>query len=185
MAVLLEMHYEKDQILESYINEVYLGQQGRRSVHGFELAAQHYFDQPLAHLGLHHQALLIGMIKGPSLYNPERNPERALKRRNVVLGVMAEEGADAILSNNRRRLSECMFQGQLLWQDIAVWNPDPWPENHHELVATLEPGDERVLVLAVMVAVIWDGPRLAARNTSAQHRTNRRPAGVVEEVVMW
>jgi penicillin-binding protein 1B len=92
MAVLLELHYEKDQILESYINEVYLGQEGRHSVHGFALASQHYFDQPLEHLGLHQQALLIGMIKGPSFYNPKRNPERALERRNVVLDVMAEQG---------------------------------------------------------------------------------------------
>jgi penicillin-binding protein 1B len=92
MAVLLELHYEKDQILESYINEVYLGQEGRRSIHGFALAARHYFDRPLEQLRLHEQALLIGMIKGPSYYNPERNPERATNRRNVVLDVMADEG---------------------------------------------------------------------------------------------
>ena len=92
MAVLMDLHYTKDQILESYINEVYLGQEGPRAVHGFALAAQHYFDRPLAQLGLHQQALLIGMIKGPSLYNPERNTKRALDRRNVVLQVMAEQG---------------------------------------------------------------------------------------------
>ncbi|MCR9107188.1 MAG: penicillin-binding protein 1B [Gammaproteobacteria bacterium] len=92
MAVLLEIHYEKDQILESYINEVYLGQEGPRAIHGFALAARHYFDTPLEQLGLHQQALLIGMVKGPSLYNPLRNPDRALQRRNVVLGVMAEQG---------------------------------------------------------------------------------------------
>ncbi|MEZ5574044.1 MAG: penicillin-binding protein 1B [Halioglobus sp.] len=92
MAVLLDLHYEKDQILESYINEVYLGQEGPRAVHGFALASQHYFGKPLYQLDVSQQALLIGMIKGPSLYNPERNPERALKRRNVVLDVMAEQG---------------------------------------------------------------------------------------------
>jgi len=92
MAVLLELHYDKDQILESYINEVYLGQEGRHSIHGFALASRHYFNASLAQLELHQQALLIGMIKGPSLYNPERNPERAKERRNVVLGVMAEQG---------------------------------------------------------------------------------------------
>ncbi len=86
------MHYEKDQILESYINEVYLGQDGPRAVHGFALAAQHYFGHSLEQLDLHQHALLIGMIKGPSLYNPERNPERALQRRNVVLEVMAVQG---------------------------------------------------------------------------------------------
>ena len=89
MAVLLDLHYDKNQILESYINEVYLGQEGPRAVHGFALAAQHYFGKPLDQLNLPQQALLIGMIKGPSLYNPERNPKRALERRNVVLGVMA------------------------------------------------------------------------------------------------
>ncbi|MCB1855894.1 MAG: transglycosylase domain-containing protein, partial [Halieaceae bacterium] len=92
MAMLLELHYSKDQILESYINEVYLGQEGPRAVHGFALAARHYFDTPIHQLRLHQQALLIGMIKGPSLYNPVRNPERALERRNVVLGEMAERG---------------------------------------------------------------------------------------------
>jgi len=92
MAMLLELHYSKDQILESYINEVYLGQEGPRAVHGFALASRHYFDTPVHQLRLHQQALLIGMIKGPSLYNPLRNPERALERRNVVLGEMAERG---------------------------------------------------------------------------------------------
>jgi penicillin-binding protein 1B len=92
MAVLLELHYDKGQILESYINEVYLGQEGPRAIHGFALAARHYFDTPLEQLGLHQQALLVGMIKGPSLYNPLRNPDRALERRNVVLDVMADQG---------------------------------------------------------------------------------------------
>jgi penicillin-binding protein 1B len=92
MAILLDFHYDKDMILESYINEVYLGQEGPRAIHGFALAARHYFDTPLEQLGLHQQALLVGMIKGPSLYNPQRNPERALQRRNVVLDAMAAEG---------------------------------------------------------------------------------------------
>ncbi|MEJ2531238.1 MAG: penicillin-binding protein 1B [Halioglobus sp.] len=96
MAVLLELHYGKDQILESYINEVYLGQEGPRAIHGLALAARHYFDTPVEQLGLHQQALLIGMIKGPSLYNPRRNPERALERRNLVLDVMADQDVIAV-----------------------------------------------------------------------------------------
>jgi len=92
MAVLIELHYSKDAILESYLNEVYLGQDGPRAIHGFALAAEHYFDRPLVELGLHQQALLIGMIQGPSLYNPERNPGRARERRDLVLRVMAEQG---------------------------------------------------------------------------------------------
>ena len=105
MAILLELHYSKDQILESYINEVYLGQEGPRSVHGFALAARHYFDTPLHQLRLHQQALLIGMIKGPSLYNPLRNPKRALERRNIVLGEMAER---AVISEEEAVVARAM-----------------------------------------------------------------------------
>ncbi|KAA1192057.1 penicillin-binding protein 1B [Pseudohalioglobus sediminis] len=105
MAVLLELHYDKDQILESYINEVYLGQEGRRAIHGFALAARHYFDTPLEQLGLHQQALLVGMIKGPSLYNPRRNPERATQRRNVVLDVMVAEG---VISEEHAMVAKAM-----------------------------------------------------------------------------
>ena len=94
MAVLLELRYDKEAILESYLNEVYLGQEGPRAIHGFALAAQHYFQTPLQQLGLHQQALLVGMIKGPSLYNPLRHPRRATERRNLVLDEMVE--ADVI-----------------------------------------------------------------------------------------
>jgi penicillin-binding protein 1B len=92
MSVLLELHFSKDEILEAYINEVFLGQDGPRAIHGFGLASRHYFDLSLEQLGLHQQALLVGMVKGPSLYNPLRNPERALERRNTVLAVMREQG---------------------------------------------------------------------------------------------
>ncbi|MFV0278643.1 MAG: penicillin-binding protein 1B [Parahaliea sp.] len=108
MAVLLEFHYSKDQILESYINEVYLGQEGPRAIHGLGLAARHYFDTPLEQLGLHQQALLVGMIKGPSLFNPLRNPERALERRNLVLEVMARE---QIISREQMVVAQAMPPG--------------------------------------------------------------------------
>ncbi|MBK0398040.1 glycosyltransferase family 39 protein [Limibaculum sp. M0105] len=67
----------------------------------------------------------------------------------LALGAMAEEGAQVLLSNDRRRLSECMFEGGLTWDDIAVWNPLLNPQNHHELVATLRPGDSRSMLLAI------------------------------------
>lgn len=92
MSVLLELHYSKAEILEAYINEVYLGQSGPRSIHGFSLGSQHYFNQPLNKLKIHQVALLVGVIKGASYYNPWRYPERALKRRNLVLSLMAQNG---------------------------------------------------------------------------------------------
>lgn len=71
----------------------------------------------------------------------------------AALGQMAEEGAEIVLSDDRRRLSECMFYGGLTFDEIAVWNPDLIPQNHHELVSTLRPGDERPMLLAVMSPV--------------------------------
>jgi penicillin-binding protein 1B len=92
MALLLEVHYEKNDILEAYLNEVFLGQDGRRAVHGFGLASQYFFSQPLSELKLQHVALLVGMVKGPTYYNPRRNPERALARRNMILDLLVEQG---------------------------------------------------------------------------------------------
>ncbi|WP_462379470.1 penicillin-binding protein 1B [Pseudomonas sp. Marseille-QA0892] len=92
MAVLLEMHYDKQDILEAYLNEVFLGQDGPRAIHGFGLASQYFFGQPFSELQLHQVALLVGMVKGPTYYNPRRHPERAIERRNVVLDVLAEQG---------------------------------------------------------------------------------------------
>ncbi len=92
MAVMLELHYDKDQILEAYLNEVFLGQSGKRAIHGFGLASQHYFRQPVGELGVHQTALLVGLAKGASYYDPWRNPERAHQRRNLVIDLMVEQG---------------------------------------------------------------------------------------------
>ena len=92
MALLLEFHYGKDEILEAYLNEIYLGQDGRRSIHGFGLAARFYFGRPLQELHLPQIAMLVGLVKGPSYYDPRRHPERAEARRNLVLRMLAEQG---------------------------------------------------------------------------------------------
>lgn len=90
MSILMELHYSKDRILEAYINEVYLGQEGNRAIHGFALAARHYFNRPLEELSLGQTAMLVGLVKGPSYYDPWRHPERARSRRNTVLAELAE-----------------------------------------------------------------------------------------------
>ena len=92
MALLLEARYPKEELLEVYLNEVYLGQEGRRAIHGFGLAARFYFGRRLDELDLSESALLIGLARGASAYNPWRYPERALRRRDLVIDVMAARG---------------------------------------------------------------------------------------------
>jgi penicillin-binding protein 1B len=90
MAWLLEVHFDKQDLMNAYINEIYLGQDGNRAVHGFGLASQFYFGKPLAELQLHEVALLVAIVRGPSYYDPRRHEERARIRRDLVLKLMAQ-----------------------------------------------------------------------------------------------
>ncbi len=92
MSLILEYHYQKDEILEAYLNEIYLGQDGASSVHGFGLASEFYFGRPLKNLPLHDIAALVALVRGPSYYDPRRHAERSIKRRNLVLDKMHQEG---------------------------------------------------------------------------------------------
>ncbi len=92
MAWLLEIHYGKKEILEAYCNEIYLGQFGKHAIHGFGRASWFYFRRPLSDLKLPEIALLVGMVRGPSYYDPRRQPKRALARRNQVLDILEEQG---------------------------------------------------------------------------------------------
>ncbi len=92
MALLLERRYDKAEIMEAYLNEVYLGQDGDRAIHGFGLGSYFYFQRPLTELQDHELALLVALIRGPSWYDPRRFPERAQARRDFVLARMAESG---------------------------------------------------------------------------------------------
>ncbi len=90
MTLSLEWHFSKSEILEAYLNEVYLGQSGVRAVHGFALAARFYFNKAVGDLSTQEIALLVGLAKGASYYDPWRHPERALGRRETVLDVMRQ-----------------------------------------------------------------------------------------------
>lgn len=90
MALLLEVHFEKQDLMNAYINEIYLGQDGNRAVHGFGLASQFYFGKPLAELQLHEVALLVAIVRGPSYYDPRRHADRVRARRDLVLKLMAQ-----------------------------------------------------------------------------------------------
>ena len=92
MSMILEYRYSKDEILEAYLNEIFLGQDGGNAVHGFGLASEFYFGQSLKTLNLSQVTTLVALVRGPSYYDPRRNQERAIERRNLVLDAMQEEG---------------------------------------------------------------------------------------------
>ena len=89
MALRLEAHFSKEEILVAYLNEVYLGQDGTRAIHGFGLGSEYFFAKPLGELDAGELALLIGLVKGPSFYDPRRHTDRAQTRRNLVLQELA------------------------------------------------------------------------------------------------
>ncbi|MCC6278359.1 MAG: PBP1A family penicillin-binding protein [Oligoflexia bacterium] len=90
MAVLLESQFTKDEILETYINEIYLGQNAPFELHGFGTAARHYFGKEISDLSLSESAILAGLIRGPNIYNPWTNAQKSLQRRNTVLKRMLD-----------------------------------------------------------------------------------------------
>jgi penicillin-binding protein 1B len=92
MAMALDARFAKDDLMNAYINEIFLGQDGTRAIHGFGLASQFYFGKPLAELDTSQVALLVAVVRGPSYYDPRRHPERARARRDLVLKEMAEQG---------------------------------------------------------------------------------------------
>ena len=92
MAMAMNHRYTKEQILEAYMNEIYLGQNGNAGIYGFGLASYFYFGVPIGELSLDQMALLVGLIKGPSYYDPWRYPDNAISRRNTVLAVLRNRG---------------------------------------------------------------------------------------------
>ena len=91
-ALIIEARFDKRTILEAYVNQVYLGQQGGQAVHGIAAAADFWFGRELEQLSEQDIALLVGMIQGPSAHDPRRRPEAALQRRNLVLRMMYDTG---------------------------------------------------------------------------------------------
>ena len=153
MAVLLELHYSKDEILQAYLNEIYLGQNGKRSINGFGLASQFYFNQPLNELRVDQQALLVGMAKGPSVYNPRRHPEAAKQRRDTVLnnmlviGKLSQEDYDAAIEKPLGVVDKAV-EGKALFPDFLdivkrelndVYYSDDLKNEGLTIISTLNP----------------------------------------------
>jgi len=87
MAMLMELNYDKNFILERYMNTVYLAQQGSIAFHGFASASQFYFDKKVASLDLREMATLVALLKGPSYYHPGKYPDRLNKRVDMILSM--------------------------------------------------------------------------------------------------
>lgn len=102
MALRLESRYTKQEILEAYLNEVYLGQDGAFAIRGVGRAAQFYFSKDVTQLDPSEAALLAGIIRGPNLYSPFRHPETAKQRRDLVLDLMRERD---LLSEREHRIA--------------------------------------------------------------------------------
>ena len=152
MAVALELRYSKSELLHAYVNEVYLGQDGARAIHGFGLASQFYFGKPLAELELHELALLVAEVRGPTYYDPRRHADRALERRNFVLQRMADEGLasndevqkaaeqklDLVLDERRGR-THSAFLGLVRRQLSADYARDDLERTGLVVMSTLDP----------------------------------------------
>ncbi len=108
IALLIVWRYSKERILEAYVNEVYLGQQGSQAVHGFAAASEFYFGRELNALAPNEMAMLVGLVQGPSLFDPRREPALAIKRRNLVLREMGEAELISVIevaAEQRQKLS--------------------------------------------------------------------------------
>ena len=171
MSLLLEYHYSKEAIITAYMNEVYLAQLGSSALHGFAAASQHFFGRPVNELNVDEFALLVGMVKGPSLYNPERSPNRAKARRNTVLGVLKSQG----------RLSENDYNS-LIKQPIRLANKQKERSvygDYLDLVAMQLSRDFDETTLATKNLRIYTGVDIRAQRAASL--AMQRQVGVLEK----
>ncbi|MCK5718236.1 MAG: penicillin-binding protein 1B [Thiomargarita sp.] len=153
MSVLLEWHYTKEQILETYLNEIYLGQAGKRAIHGMGLASRFYFNRPVEEINVAQSALLVSLVRGASYYNPRRHAERARKRRDLVLDVMAAHGkitaeqaeeSKKILSLATKKKTENVFPYPAFMELVRRqlredYNEQDLREEGLQIITTLDP----------------------------------------------
>ncbi len=152
MSIALELRYSKDELMHAYVNEIYLGQDGARAVHGFGLASQFYFGKPLGELELPELALLVAEVRGPTYYDPRRHPDRARERRNFVLQRMSDEGLATnkavqaaaehdlgLVDNTRRSATQSAFLGLVRRQLSTEYQRDDLERTGLIVLSTLDP----------------------------------------------
>jgi penicillin-binding protein 1B len=183
LAITLESRYGKDEILEAYLNEVYLAQDGGVAIHGVGRAAQYFFGKDVTHLEIPEAALLAGIIRGPSLYSPFRNPETARKRRDLVLDLMLERELIAESAHARATRTSLGLQKRTRNANhgryFVDWVADRLERDHGSAVlesgltilTTLDMELQRVAEEAVrdgLARLERDYPRLAQEDQSIQ-----------------
>jgi penicillin-binding protein 1B len=181
LSLLMEAHYSKHRILEAYVNEVFLGQQGNQAVHGFAAGAEFFFGRRMEDLRPQDIALLIGLVKGPSYYDPRRYPERALQRRNLVLQQFADTGlmpeaqvkaaqatplgiaANAQLPHNRFPAFMQLVRSQIL----ADFDEQALRDGSLSIFTTLDPAAQLYTEQAILTTTKALGKRGAAAQAAA------------------
>ncbi len=157
IAMVLEHRYSKDQILEAYLNEIYLGHDQGRAIHGVGAAARYYFGRDVDHLSLSEMATLAGMIHSPNRLAPSRHPRDARDRRDVVLRLMAEQGmidADQLRRAERTAIASRPHPQQGVdaryFRDAAAERiPDHLPDRGAAVYTTLDIAMQRAAERAV------------------------------------
>ncbi len=190
IALILDYRFSKDHILEAYLNEIFLGQNHATAVHGFGLGSRFYFAKPLTELRPDEVALLIGLLKGPSFYDPRRYPERAVNRRDLVLRLMFEQHLlngeqyqqavqqplhlvprgqylnarfPAYLDAVKKELRQINFDQRLLSSGIKVFTfLDPTAQHQAELTVRQQLADKDPQLQAAMLVVNYQRAEIKA-----------------------
>ena len=183
-AIMLDARFSKEVILETYLNEIFFGQWGKRAVHGIATASKFYFGKPLSELDLSEQALLVGLIKGPSAYDPRRYPAGALSRRQSVLGKVYSE---AIIS---KKAYEKAISSKLHISPLPADRIGPFPA-YFDLVkrefdkrySFEKPKQNKLLIYTALDPLIQRRASLAVKNILDKFEkktgTKKLEAGVV------
>ena len=157
MAIVLETRHEKADILEAYLNEIYLGQDGARAIHGVGAAARYYFGKDVQRVNLAESAVLAGMIRAPNRYAPTRNPATARQRRDLVLRLMAEQARITTAAASRARRAgiprrahpDAVLDGRYFRDASAAVVPGRLPARGVAMYTTLDAALQRAAERAV------------------------------------
>ena len=177
LALQIDQRFTKEKIFELYANEIYLGQRGSFSIHGFGEATQAYFGKDISQLTLDESALLAGLIRGPNSQNPYRHPERAIARRNHVLNGMVairaitEEEADAAKAIEELELatlsvdaSEAPYFVDLVRERLLEqYSEEDLVSGDYRVYSTLDLKLQRAATEAVREALVEVDERIAKR----------------------